>query len=594
MKETQLYSPTPSNLFGLELSDNDRVYHSARDEDIEEEFPSEDCASQQELIHDIFQIETPGPVPGERVLEPDPCAYVESEQPLIGASFPNLNVPSFDIELTGFMAGAKGGDETTQTDAPGDPENIVQNGRSGLVDFEVSPKTAASDSESGFPENPGIDLSYFLSNDTFSRSSLSRYNVPEKEFNGNLEQSVYEQEECEWNGMDTSNLRTQKGGEPQNREMALDAGTSDNPTGLVQNKSFQDLVPVQTLVEEESVPVILDALGDATEAKSAPNFSNLANPFGLEPVSEPSECMNGYLIPCSEPEVENRDVNITASEKEIQSISTSTRCIGEADNSILKERDEGIPQMNCVGEEFPSDKSYEDRVFVCPYPRCRKTFRERYRLQNHKRVHTHETPFKCTLEGCDRAFRWRSSLVSHFEAHVRKGELAEGDFIVPKISKKNITHPGRRSMRAVEKFDGDSVIPSSETLGNPSGETMVTSRQGVWRRGRGRGRSRGRGRGWIASGRGNEGNRNSRYSRNEFIQLTSAMHRARSREYPGNEGSNYGMDVASQQAHVQRLVKPTSPDEEVDVQWLFSPPPEGGLNEALEIRDEVLDFDEEE
>lgn len=55
------------------------------------------------------------------------------------------------------------------------------------------------------------------------------------------------------------------------------------------------------------------------------------------------------------------------------------------------------------------------RAFMCTT--CGKHFRRAHNRKVHARVHTNETPYRCTFEGCDRRFRWKSSLVSHRRWH---------------------------------------------------------------------------------------------------------------------------------------------------------------------------------
>lgn len=55
------------------------------------------------------------------------------------------------------------------------------------------------------------------------------------------------------------------------------------------------------------------------------------------------------------------------------------------------------------------------RAFMCTT--CGKHFRRAHNRKVHARVHTNETPYRCTFAGCDRRFRWKSSLVSHRRWH---------------------------------------------------------------------------------------------------------------------------------------------------------------------------------
>lgn len=48
--------------------------------------------------------------------------------------------------------------------------------------------------------------------------------------------------------------------------------------------------------------------------------------------------------------------------------------------------------------------------FKCP--ECNKTFKYRYNVRNHRRIHTNERPFACE---CGERYRWRSSLDYHLK-----------------------------------------------------------------------------------------------------------------------------------------------------------------------------------
>eukprot|EP00189_Rhodosorus_marinus_P005949 CAMPEP_0113960430 /NCGR_PEP_ID=MMETSP0011_2-20120614/4706_1 /TAXON_ID=101924 /ORGANISM="Rhodosorus marinus" /LENGTH=161 /DNA_ID=CAMNT_0000971873 /DNA_START=1 /DNA_END=486 /DNA_ORIENTATION=+ /assembly_acc=CAM_ASM_000156 len=49
---------------------------------------------------------------------------------------------------------------------------------------------------------------------------------------------------------------------------------------------------------------------------------------------------------------------------------------------------------------------------------CGRSFKYRYLLEQHKRVHSGATPFVCKETGCGRSFKWLSSLKAHRKSHV--------------------------------------------------------------------------------------------------------------------------------------------------------------------------------
>ena len=55
------------------------------------------------------------------------------------------------------------------------------------------------------------------------------------------------------------------------------------------------------------------------------------------------------------------------------------------------------------------------RPFVCEV--CPKSFKEKGKLTDHKKVHTSEKNFSCKTEGCDKAFTKEWTLIQHERIH---------------------------------------------------------------------------------------------------------------------------------------------------------------------------------
>jgi uncharacterized Zn-finger protein len=80
--------------------------------------------------------------------------------------------------------------------------------------------------------------------------------------------------------------------------------------------------------------------------------------------------------------------------------------------------------------ELPAEATKPQKSLVCQI--CQQSFTRRTSLVNHKRTHTGEKPYSCTVSGCDRTFAQQSDKTRHEQAQHREktficgGKSAEG------------------------------------------------------------------------------------------------------------------------------------------------------------------------
>uniref|UniRef100_A0A4W5KLI7 Zic family member 2 n=1 Tax=Hucho hucho TaxID=62062 RepID=A0A4W5KLI7_9TELE len=127
-----------------------------------------------------------------------------------------------------------------------------------------------------------------------------------------------------------------------------------------------------------------------------------------------------------------------------------------------------------------------EKPFACPFPACSKVFARSENLKIHKRTHTGEKPFMCDFFGCDRRFANSSDRKKHLHVHT-----SDKPYLCKKCDK-SYTHPSslRKHMKVHDSLSvadtspGASsgyesstppslVSPASETQSNMSPDSAV-------------------------------------------------------------------------------------------------------------------------
>merc|ERR1711892_503153 len=106
-----------------------------------------------------------------------------------------------------------------------------------------------------------------------------------------------------------------------------------------------------------------------------------------------------------------------------------------------------------------------EKPFSCPYPTCGRLFARSENLKIHKRIHTGEKPFECEVDGCDRRFANSSDRKKHMYVHTTDKPY----YCTSRGCDKSYTHPS--SLRKHLKIH----TVEAKVMGYDSDDTGATS-----------------------------------------------------------------------------------------------------------------------
>ncbi|XP_042170838.1 zinc finger protein ZIC 2-like [Oncorhynchus tshawytscha] len=100
-----------------------------------------------------------------------------------------------------------------------------------------------------------------------------------------------------------------------------------------------------------------------------------------------------------------------------------------------------------------------EKPFACPFPACSKVFARSENLKIHKRTHTGEKPFMCDFFGCDRRFANSSDRKKHLHVHT-----SDKPYLCKKCVK-SYTHPSslRKHMKVHDSLSVADTSPGASS-----------------------------------------------------------------------------------------------------------------------------------
>merc|ERR1719422_249470 len=113
----------------------------------------------------------------------------------------------------------------------------------------------------------------------------------------------------------------------------------------------------------------------------------------------------------------------------------------------------------------------ENSDHACYWQECsreKKSFKAKYKLVNHVRVHTGEKPFECEIEGCDRRFANSSDRKKHMHVHTTDKPYycrvrgCDKSYTHPSSLRKHLKIHGKEALAL--GYDSDDSGPTSPSL----------------------------------------------------------------------------------------------------------------------------------